>query len=105
MALVSVLEGKVTHPSVYQIVQSRLQPTLTSFLFEQNDRDTRYKIIAALQNEFDQLRMQRIIVDYKIVCDDTNNLPSNVDNGEINISAFYKEYRGINFTHVAMVIK
>jgi hypothetical protein len=66
-------------------------------LFEFNDEFTRAQFVGVVEPYLRDIQAGRGITDYQVVCDETNNPPSIVDNNEFVASVFVKPARSINF--------
>jgi len=63
----------------------------SSVLGELNDKLIRMKIISNLDIVYGKL-LNDIVGDYSIICDETNNTPSTIDNNEFNLDIIFDEY-------------
>ena len=79
---------------VEQIVDNELQ----SHVYDINDAFTRANISLNLRNSLTHLRSQRSIYDFMVVCDETNNPPS--DNNQLKVDVYYKKLFSDEFTIV-----
>jgi phage tail sheath protein FI len=80
------------------IVMEKAIATAAKFqLFEFNDAFTRAQFRATIEPFLRQVKGRRGIVDFQVVCDDTNNSQSVVDANQFQASIFVKPNRSINF--------
>ena len=80
------------------IVMEKAIATAAKFqLFEFNDAFTRAQFRATIEPFLRQVKGRRGIVDFQVVCDDTNNPQSVVDANQFQASIFVKPNRSINF--------
>ena len=80
------------------IVMEKAIATAAKFqLFEFNDGFTRAQFRATIEPFLRQVKGRRGIVDFQVVCDDTNNPQSVVDANQFQASIFVKPNRSINF--------
>lgn len=78
-------------------LQSLLSDQLSKFLFEPNDRMTwntiTWKLTHYLMGQLENLN----IANFKVVCDGTNNPPSSVDRGELNVDIYIQPVKAVDF--------
>ena len=80
------------------IVMEKAIATAAKFqLFEFNDAFTRAQFRATIEPFLRQVKGRRGIVDFQVVCDDTNNPQAVVDANQFQASIFVKPNRSINF--------
>ena len=80
------------------IVMEKAIATAAKFqLFEFNDAFTRAQFRATIEPFLRQVKGRRGIVDFQVICDDTNNPQSVVDANQFQASIFVKPNRSINF--------
>ena len=72
-------------------------------LFEFNDDFTRANFVAQVDPFLREVKSRRGIVDYKVVCDASNNPPVVVDRNEFRGDIFIKPSRSINFISLNFV--
>lgn len=71
-----------------KIIRDGLAPGLEKFINERNDDLTRSCIISTVDHFIRDLWNRRALYDFVVVCDTTNNLPSNIDNNEMICDVF-----------------
>ncbi len=69
-------------------IRTNLNNSLQEFMFEPNDETTQNQIATMLSKYFELLQDDESIVDYKVVCDATNNPPSSVDQNRLLIDIY-----------------
>ena len=80
------------------IVMEKAIATAAKFqLFEFNDAFTRAQFRATIEPFLRQVKGRRGIVDFQVVCDETNNPQGVVDANQFQASIFVKPNRSINF--------
>jgi len=72
-------------------------------LFEFNDEFTRAQFVALVDPFLRNIKGQRGIYDYQIVCDTTNNTPAIIDRNEFVGDIYIKPARAINFIQLNFV--
>lgn len=77
--------------------------TIRYFVFEPNTTSTRTRIVSTLAPAFNYAKNTDGLFDYLIVCDERNNTPTNVDNGEIVVDIYIKPVRTAEFILVNFI--
>ena len=72
-------------------------------LFEFNDEFTRGQFKSTVEPYLRNIKAQRGIVDYLVVCDESNNTPAVIDNNEFVGDIFIKPSRSVNFIQLNFV--
>lgn len=72
-------------------------------LFEQNDAFTRQAFVAMVEPYLRSVRGRRGILEYAVICDETNNPPDAVDRGEFRADIYVKAIKSINFVALQFV--
>ena len=67
------------------------------FVYEPNNEFTRRRLIATIEPQFQSLKAQGALYDYRIVCDTKNNTPTVIDQNELRISILLKPVRTAEF--------
>jgi hypothetical protein len=73
------------------------------FVYEPNNIATRSRLVATLDPIFASYKAQGGIIDYKIVCDETNNTPDVIDRNELKVAIFIKPVRTAEFILVDFI--
>lgn len=66
-------------------------------MFEFNDELTRTNFVNTIEPFLRDVQAKRGIYDYIVICDESNNTPAVIDNGEFIASIYIKPARSINF--------
>lgn len=82
------LVGKIKHT---------INESLSQHVFEPNDRMTRHLVWQAISGYLDSLKADRALMDYLVVCDETNNSPTLVDMGILTLDIFIKPVHPVFF--------
>ena len=72
-------------------------------MFEFNDEFTRAQFVSIIEPFLRDVQSRRGILDFKIVCDGSNNTPAVVDRNEFRGDIFIKPSRSINFISLNFV--
>ena len=83
-------------------VEKRARGLAESVLFEQNDTTTRSNFSAAIGSYLSEVQARRGVVDYLVVCDETNNTPEVIDRNEFVAELYLKPTRSINYVTVTV---
>ena len=68
-----------------------------NIMFEFNDEFTRAEFVNIVEPFLREVQGRRGITDFRVICDETNNLPAVVDRNEFIASIFIKPARSINY--------
>jgi phage tail sheath protein FI len=77
--------------------------TMRSFVFEPNTTFVRNKIVSTLSPAFEYAKNTNGLYDFLIVCDERNNSPSTIDNGELVVDIYLKPVRSAEFLLVNFI--
>jgi len=83
-------------------VEKRARGLAEGVLFEQNDSVTRGGFAASMTSYLSEVQARRGVVDFLVVCDDTNNTPEVIDRNEFVAELYLKPTRSINFVTVTV---
>jgi phage tail sheath protein FI len=72
-------------------------------LFELNDEFTRSQFVSLITPFLRDIQGRRGIVDFKVVCDATNNTPQVIDNNQFIGDIYIKPARSINYIQLNFV--
>lgn len=73
------------------------------FIYEQNTDTARAQFVASIDPYFKTARLNGGISEYKIICDETNNTPTTIDNNELNVTIKIKPIHSIEWILVTFV--
>jgi phage tail sheath protein FI len=90
---------------IIDAVKDSIQNLLNAYLFEANDELTRNSITATAKHYLSDYVNNRIIHDYKVVCDETNNPPEDIDRGRLTTDVYIQPQRSVEYTIVRAVIQ
>ena len=79
--------------------------TMKKYFMELNDAVTRRQIYTDLNEHFLLLKKFQTIYDYKIIVDETNNVPTTIDLNEFVVDAYFKFTKSLkmpSFIHCLM---
>lgn len=94
------------HNSLYVDVylRPRIKTALKSYLFEFNDEQTRMLITKMLETFMSPEVASRAIYDYRIVCDESNNKPRDIQNSICNVWIFLKLMKLAKWIPVKLIV-
>jgi len=72
-------------------------------LFEFNDAFTRARFISLISPYLEDVKSRRGLIDYKVVCDETNNTPERIDRNELWADIYIKPNRSINYVQLNFI--
>ena len=84
-------------------MEKDIKRSLNSFLFEPNTFDTRMRISRTIEPYLETIKVRNGIVDYRVICDSTNNSSQTIAAGQIICDIYVQpvfpaEYIVLNFT-------
>lgn len=88
---------RVSANRMMMFLKREIRELLLCYLFEPNDRLTRVEILNSVNQFLQSVLIQRGLVDYSVICDETNNPPSAVDNHELRVDVLVKLLRAKEF--------
>lgn len=104
-----VLEGQKTlqvKPSAFDRVNVRrlflklerfTYKTARYYIYEPNNVFTRTRLLDQLRPIFEDVKTRGGIYDYKIICDESNNVPLTIDNNELRLAVLIKPTKTAEF--------
>ena len=88
---------------LFIILEKAIASAAQFSLFEFNDDFSRAQFVSQIEPFLRDVQSRRGILDFKVVCDSTNNPPSVVDRNEFRGDIFIKPSRSINFISLNFV--
>jgi phage tail sheath protein FI len=85
-------------------IEPGIQNALESFLFELNDTATRNLAVAMIESYMAGIQARRGVSEYLVVCDESNNTPSDIDNYRMNVDVFVRPNKAVEFIPLRVVI-
>lgn len=83
-------------------VERRIDTLAQGVLFEQNDTITRSGFSSAVNSYLSEIRADRGLTDFIVVCDESNNTPSVIDRNEFVADIYLQPTRSINFITITL---
>ena len=88
---------------LFLTVEKALEAVANAQLFEFNDEITRANFTNVVEPYLRDVQAKRGLVDFRVICDETNNTPSVVDNNEFRADIFLKPTKSINYVTLTFV--
>jgi len=82
---------------LFIVLEKAISTAAKAQLFEYNDAFTRAQFRAAVEPFLRDVKNRRGLIDFSVVCDETNNTDSVIDRNEFVCSIFVKPAKSINF--------
>jgi phage tail sheath protein FI len=86
------------------VIKPAIRDALKQFLFELNDEATRNRMLDVVASYMDGIKARRGVYDYYCVCDETNNLPTDIENNICRFDLFVKIVKSIEFIKFRTVV-
>ena len=84
-------------------MEKALERRAQSKLFEFNDEITRANFVNIVEPYLRDVQAKRGLIDFRVICDESNNTPSIVDNNEFRADIFLKPTKSINYVTLSFV--
>ena len=94
---------KINVRRLFIVLEKSISKASRSTLFEFNDQFTRAQFVSIVEPYLRDVKGRRGIIDFKVVCDETNNTGEVIDRGEFVGDIYIKPARSINFIQLNFV--
>ena len=88
---------------LFLTIEEAIKVAARSVLFEFNDQFTRDSFKAMVDPYLRDVQSRRGIIDYLVVCDESNNTGQVIDNNEFRADFYIKPARSINFVTLTFI--
>ena len=88
---------------LFLTIEKALEAVANAQLFEFNDEITRANFSNVVEPYLRDVQAKRGLIDFRVICDETNNTPSVVDNNEFRADIFLKPTKSINYVTLTFV--
>ena len=88
---------------LFLTVEKSLEGLANDQLFEFNDEITRSSFTNAVEPFLRDVQAKRGLVDFRVICDSSNNTPDVIDNNEFRADIFLKPTKSINYVTLTFV--
>ena len=85
-------------------LEKSIEPTLFGFLFEPNTPNTRARITSLLTSFMDSQKAEENVIDFSVVCNETNNTPQDIDTNTLNVDIYIQPTRTIEIIRLNMIV-
>lgn len=86
------------------VIEPAIKRALEDFLFELNDDGTRAIVEQLIRSYMDNIKGRRGVEDFRVVCDESNNTPNDIDNNRLIVDLYIKPTRSIEEIPFRVVI-
>jgi len=86
-------------------IRARLETIGKQYLFEPNDQITRTEITNTITGLLIDIVAKRGIYDYLVVCDDTNNTPTTIDQNQLWVDIAIEPVKAVEFVYIPLRIE
>jgi hypothetical protein len=88
---------------LFLAIERRVGNLAKNVLFELNDEATRATFANAVSSYLTEVKSKRGVIDFLVVCDESNNTPDVIDRNEFVADIYIKPTRSINFITLTFV--
>jgi len=88
---------------LFLTVEQALERSAQAQLFELNDQTTRANFVNIVEPFLRDVQSKRGLIDFVVICDETNNTPEVIDNNEFRADIFLKPTKSINYITLTFV--
>lgn len=85
---------------IHEEIKQKFSDILESMRFEINDSMTRNEIYWRTKNMLQEYKFTGELYNYNVICGETNNTPSLIDNHGLRAEVFYRTYPSINYHYI-----
>jgi hypothetical protein len=86
-------------------IRARLETIGKQYLFEPNDQITRTEITNTITSLLVDIVAKRGIYDYLVVCDNTNNTPTTIDQNQLWVDIAIEPVKAVEFVYIPLRIE
>jgi phage tail sheath protein FI len=83
-------------------IRRGIKKMMTGFLMEQNNSKTRKQVTSAVTAYLNDIKSKDGLYDFAVLCDDSNNSSSQIDNYELHLELVLKSSKVAEYVYVAM---
>ncbi len=85
-------------------IKPAITNTLEQILFELNDDMTRSIVEIAISEYLRTIKSRKGLYDYYVVCNNTNNMPADIDNHILNVDVYLKPMHSIEYINFTTIL-
>ena len=86
-------------------IEKAVGEMVSEFIFEPNDDTTRQGITGMTSNYLSSIKDRNRLYDFKVVCDETNNTPVEVDNSMLVMDMYLQPAKAVEFITFRMTTR
>ena len=95
--------NRVNVRRLFMILEESIKDSSHYFVFKPNDRDTRNQLTAMIEPFLADVKARRGIIDFLVVCDETNNTPERIDRSELWCDIYIKPVKAAEFIRLNFI--
>jgi hypothetical protein len=88
---------------LFLYIEDSLKRAADAQLFEFNDEITRANFVNITEPFLRDIQSKRGLIDFRVICDESNNTPDIIDNNEFRADIFLKPSKSINYVELTFV--
>jgi len=88
---------------LFLFIEQSLKRAADAQLFEFNDEITRANFVNITEPFLRDIQSKRGLIDFRVICDESNNTPDIIDNNEFRADIFLKPSKSINYVELTFV--
>jgi len=86
------------------VVENAIEEFLEDYEFELNDSYTQTRIRTAITSYLTSIKIRRGLYAFDVVCDDSNNIPEQVDQYKMNVDYYLQPTKSAEYIYARAVI-
>jgi hypothetical protein len=95
------VKTSISYCGLLTYINTEVKKVLNRSLFELNDSFLRTSIKDQIESFLNYIRVNQGIDEFRIVCDDSNNSPENIQNRKLTVDIYIKPAQSINFVELS----
>lgn len=96
--------SRVRIRQLMESLRRQIFPVLSQFIWEINDQETRRNVIESVSPVLERARVVGGLREFEVVCDETNNTPEEIDQGQLCCTLAVRPLREADFVVMNMTI-
>ncbi len=86
-------------------VSEEIETLVQSFEYDYNDALTRNNVEESLDSYLEKLKSKNVLLDYSIVCDETNNTPYDIDRKQLRFNTYIQPNYSIEYINLSFQLQ
>jgi hypothetical protein len=95
------VKTSISYSGLFSYINTEVKKVLNRSLFEINDSFLRANIKDQIESFLNYIRTNQGIDEFRVICDDSNNSPENIQNRKLTIDIYIKPSQSINFVELS----